>query len=40
MGYLIDAIFILREVILLTFIVISSPLGIIAGLLLLNNSSL
>jgi len=40
MGYIIDAIFILRELFLIAFLAITSPMGIIAGLLLLDNSSL
>jgi len=40
MSYIIDAIFIVREIILLSFMVITSPMGIIAGLLLLNTNSL
>lgn len=40
MGYIIDVIFVIREIILLTFLVITSPMGIIGGLLLLDNSSL
>jgi len=40
MGYIIDAIFVVRELFLLTFLVVTSPMGIIAGLLLLDSSSL
>ncbi|MDC9726117.1 MAG: hypothetical protein PSN44_09440 [Gammaproteobacteria bacterium] len=40
MSYLIDALFVVREIILLSFMVITSPMGIIGGLLLLDGSSL
>ncbi len=40
MGYIIDAIYLVRELLLISFLVITSPLGIISGLLLLDNSSL
>ena len=40
MGYIIDIVFAVRELILLAFLIITSPMGIIAGLLLLNNTSL
>jgi hypothetical protein len=35
MSYIIDAIFIMRELLLILFAVITSPLTIVAGLLLL-----
>jgi len=35
MGYIIDVIYIMREVMILSFVVITSPMGIISGLLLL-----
>lgn len=40
MSYLIDVIFVVREIILLSFMVITSPMGIIGGLLLLDGNSL
>jgi len=40
MSYLIDAIFVVREIMLLSFMVITSPMGIIGGLLLLDSSHL
>lgn len=40
MGYLIDVIYIIREIIKLSFMVITSPMGIIAGLLLLDGRNL
>jgi len=40
MSYLIDTIFIAREIILLSFMVITSPMGIIGGLLLLDGGNL
>lgn len=40
MGYFIDAIFVVRELLLLSFVVVTSPMGIVAGLLLLDPSSL
>jgi len=39
MSYIIDAIFIAREILLLSFVVISSPMGIIGGLLLLDGNN-
>jgi hypothetical protein len=39
MGYIIDIVFAVREIFLLVFLVATSPMGIIAGLLLLNDSS-
>lgn len=40
MGYIIDTIYVIREIIILAFMVITSPMGIIGSLLLFNNSSL
>ncbi len=40
MGYIIDIVFAVREIALLAFLVITSPMGIIASLLLLTDSSL
>jgi len=40
MSYLIDVVFIVREIRLLTFVVITSPMGILGSLLLLEGSSL
>jgi len=40
MSYLIDVVIIVREMLLLSFIVITSPMGIMGGLLLLDRSSL
>lgn len=40
MGYIIDIIRVIRELLLLIFVVATSPLGVVGGLLLLNNSSL
>jgi len=39
MGYIIDAIYVVREMLLLTFMVITSPMGIIAALLLLQGNN-
>ena len=36
MSYLIDAIYVLRELLLILFAVLTSPLGIVAGLLLIE----
>jgi len=38
MSYLIDAIFVVRELMLLSFMIITSPMGLIAGLLLLDGA--
>ncbi len=35
MSYLIDAVYVAREVSLIVFAVVTSPLGIVAGLLML-----
>ncbi len=40
MGYIIDVIHVMRKVTIFTFIIISSPMTIIAALLLLDTSSL
>ncbi len=40
MGYIIDVIFVIRELMLLLLVVITSPFGILGGLLLLDNKSL
>jgi len=40
MSYIIDIIFVIREIILLSFVVITSPMGIIGGLLLSQGNSL
>ncbi len=40
MGYIIDVIYAIREIIKLSFMVITSPMGIIASLLFLDNNSL
>ncbi len=37
MSYLIDAIIVTREVFILGFVVITSPMGLVAGALLLSN---
>jgi len=39
MSYIIDAIFIAREIRLLSFVVMCSPMGIIGGLLLLDGNN-
>jgi len=38
MTYIIDAIYIFREIMKLSFVVITSPFGIIGGLLLLGGN--
>lgn len=38
MFYLIDAIIMVREMLLLCFVVITSPMGIIAGVMLLGST--
>lgn len=38
MSYLIDAIIVTREVFILGFVVITSPMGLIAGALLLGSA--
>ncbi|KKM03965.1 hypothetical protein LCGC14_1769120 [marine sediment metagenome] len=38
MSYLIDAVMVTREVFLLGYVVITSPMGLIAGALLLGSS--
>lgn len=40
MGYIIDAIYIFREIVKLSFMVIVSPMGIISSLLLLDSNIL
>jgi len=39
MSTLIDVIFVARELLLLSFMVVTSPMGIAAGLLLLDQNS-
>jgi len=39
MSYLIDAIIIFREMVKLSFVVLTSPFAIIGGLLLLGNNN-
>jgi len=38
MSYLIDAIIVIREVFILGFVVLTSPMGIIAGALLIGST--
>ena len=40
MSYLVDVVFVVREIILLSFMVVTSPFGIVGGLLLLDRTNI
>jgi len=40
MGYVIDLFYVLHELVKLSYVVITSPFAILAGLLLLGNNSI